>query len=166
MLIGPVPTLLSVTGSGVLFAPMSTFPKFKLPDTFNAVAKPRRATVWGLLESESLIERDSLSGPTVVGLKATLIVQVPGASWPAQVVLVTVKSVPVVMELMVTGTLPKFVNCIGIEGAVVPSCHFPANVNEVWDTLTAGPLVANDELSTLMIEATDGTPLLFNRKSM
>ena len=38
-------------------------------------------------------------------------------------------------------------------------------VSAVWDTLTPGPLWANEELSTWIIEATDGTPPL-SRKSI
>ena len=49
------------------------------------------------------------------------------------------KSAPAVMELMVTGVVPRFVSCSGFVGLVAPTATFPVKSSEVRDRLTAGP---------------------------
>jgi hypothetical protein len=71
---------------------------------------PDNATVWGLPEALSLIDRVALSDPGAMGVKLTLIEQVAFTATPDPQVLFCMKSVElVVMLLMVNVALPTFV---------------------------------------------------------
>src|ERR1700680_3014690 len=76
-----------------LAMPIPTVPRFSvLALTRTAVPVPDRATVWGLVGSESLIVKVALRVPAAVGLKVTLMVQLaPPASDDPQL-LVSLKS--------------------------------------------------------------------------
>jgi hypothetical protein len=73
-----LPVLVNVTGCGELEVPTVWLPNERLVGdtlTTGAVPFPERATVWGLLGSESVRVTVALRLPLAVGLKVTLIEQ-------------------------------------------------------------------------------------------
>lgn len=114
MVSAAVPVLLSVTVCGALVERTATLPKFRLVGDNAAEATspvPVRAAVWGLPEALSLTESVALRVPPAVGVKVTLIVQLPPAATDEPQLLVWEKSplfVPVTeMLVMLSAVLPE-----------------------------------------------------------
>jgi hypothetical protein len=132
MVRGAVPLLVSVTLFPALVVPMSWVPNARLVGlrvTAGAVPVPVRATVCGLPLALSVIEREAVSLPLMVGLKVTEMVQLVPAAIVAELPpfrheSVSAKSpalVPVSpMLLMLRSALPLFVKVTVWAALVVP----------------------------------------------
>lgn len=104
---------------------------------------PLKLTVCGLVGSESVMARDAVRAPTAVGLKRTLIVQLPPPARLDPQVVVREKSplfVPVMAMLeMLIAVVARFRRVTLVALLVVPTVRL-ANAIEVGDKETAVPV--------------------------
>ena len=89
--------------------------------TVAAVAVPVRLMVWGLLGALSVIVTVPVRVPAAVGLKVTLMVQLPPAATEPPQVLVWAKSPVAPMLVIVKAVLPVLVRVEVRAALVVPT---------------------------------------------
>jgi hypothetical protein len=150
-----------VSATSCLLASVNTFAGLLTP-TFSAgnvllagvsvawaAPVPESGTVCGLFAALSVIVRLPVSGPSWVGVKVTLIVQLfPAASVLPQVVLFLAKSPLVAMLLMSSVTVATFLTVTIFAGLVMPTTTSP-HASEVGDRETTGPLLVTVSINVV-----------------
>jgi hypothetical protein len=133
------PVLRSVTACAALVPPTVWLGKVKEIGERLAVAAaaapvPVRLTVWGVLDALSLIVSVPVRLPAAVGLKVTLMVQVPLAATELPHVSVSAKSPLTAILVIARLTVPPLVRVIALAVLVVPTAWL-AKASEVGDTV-------------------------------
>src|SRR2546429_537765 len=129
------PVFVSVTVIGALVVASSWLPKSRLVGanpTPGAVPFPLRENICGLPPASSASDSVPVRAPEAVGVKVTLMVQVPPAAKVAGLVgqalapvLVAAKSPEAANELIVKAAAPEFVSVTAIGALVAASGWFP-----------------------------------------
>ena len=161
-----LPVLVRVMGCAALVDPTSCAEKVNVEGdkpTAGATPVPAKLTVWGLLESLSIIVSVPVRDPVCVGVNVTSIVQLSPAPTEAPQLLVSPKS-PLAPTLeMVTADEPLLVKVTGCEGLVVPTpwsvkVKLPGEtvMGEDWliplKAITCGLLGALSEIETAPVD--------------
>jgi hypothetical protein len=119
-----VPVFVRVTVCAAEVIPTVSDPNAKLPvenETAGAVPVPESATVCGLPEASSAIDKVPLLAPVVVGVKVTVKVQLAEGAKVALQVVVLAKSPLAAVEEMLRVAVPTFVKVTVWPPLVVPT---------------------------------------------